>query len=529
MKNKLSVLLKALLLSTSTYNKLKNGTPERRKTAKGGLAGIIVLYAFLIGYCVITCIGYGIIGQTQIIPVMCVLTVGVCSFFFTLLKAGAYLFSFKEYDMLMALPISVKDIVAGKFLYMYIKSLPLILCVSLSMLIGYCIYAPSNVLTWLIWMVLSLIAPIIPTVIAAALSSLITAAGANFRYKKAVQTILTFIFILACFCSRFVIEKFVRQGDIKDSLANLGAQIDGIKKYYLPAAWFENAVINYGISDILLTIATSILLVTLFAMVVGKNYRKINTRLSGHEHRRSTKVKKGKARSAINAIAYKEYKRLMGSTVYLTNACFGEILTVVLSLAALILGGDKIIAIVTQGAPVDSSLLRPAIPLIIYFLLGMISTTVYTPSLEGKNYWIVQSLPIDKATLGKGKMYFNMMMIMPFVFLGTISLGIAFKASLLQIVIYLICEVCMCSFSTTYGMFCGLKFINLEWENEVEVIKQGKATLIYMFPNMFVTMGLIVPVVILCKHLNGNLVVLGLAAIYAGLAVLFYSLVKKIK
>ena len=527
MKSKLSVLLRALLLSTSTANQLKYGDRDKKKKISGGIVGMIVLYVMLIGYCIINCIGFGYIGMTDIIPTICTFTVAICCFFFTLLKAGAYLYSFKEYDMLMALPISVREIVAGKFLYMYVKSLPIILCASISMLIGYSVYAPTTVLTWFIWIVLSMVAPIIPTVIAAAISSLITVAGAGFRHKKAVQTILTFAFILLCFCSRYVIEKFFISGEITDSLNNLGVQIEGYVKYYPPAKWFENAVVSTGISDMLLLLVTAILLVTVFAALVGKNYKKINTRLSGHEHRRSTKVKKEKKRSVIGALVFKDFKRMMGSTLYVTNACFGEILIVVLSVASLILGGDRIIAIVTQGAPLDSNILLPIIPIIVYFLLGMVSTTVISPSVEGKNYWIVRSLPIDRPTYYKAKMHLNMVIVTPFLLLGTISLGIAFGATFLQIIIYLLCGLCMCSFSTTFGLFCGLKFINLEWENEIEVIKQGKAMLIYLFPNMFVTMLLAVPVVLACKSIGGNAIVLILAAVYGLLAFIFYRVAMK--
>lgn len=527
MKSKLSVLIKALLLSTSTVNQLKYGSRDKRKKMTGGIAGMLVLYTMLIMFGVINCIGFGYIGMTDVIPSVCTFIVAICCFFFTMLKAGAYLYSFKEYDMLMVLPISVKEIVAGKFLYMYIKSLPIILCASVSMLIGYSIYAHTTVVTWLVWIVLSLVAPIIPTVIAAAISSLITVAGAGFRYKKAVQTILTFIFIYLCFCSRFVIEKFFRSGDLSDSINNLGEQIDGFVKYYPPAAWFENAVVNMGISDMLLLVATAILLVTVFAILVGKNYKKINTRLSSHEHRKSTNTKREKKRSAIGTLVFKDFKRMTGSTVYMTNACFGEVLTVVFSIAALVLGGDRIIAIVTQGAPLDSNMLLPIIPIIVYFLLGMVSTTVMSPSLEGKNYWIIKSLPIDKSTYYKAKMHFNMVIVTPFLILGTIALGIAFGATLLQIIIYLLCGLCMCSFSTTFGLFCGLKFINLEWENEVEVIKQGKAMLIYLFPNMFVTVILAVPIVLASKSIGGNAIVLILAAAYGLLAFLFYRIVMK--
>ncbi len=45
--------------------------------------------------------------------------------------------------------------------------------------------------------------------------------------------------------------------------------------------------------------------------------------------------------------------------------------------------------------------------------------------------------------------------------------------------------------------------MQLDWENEVEVIKQGSAVSIYMLPNMVVGMGLCVPVVF-SRHKDGS-------------------------
>ena len=64
--------------------------------------------------------------------------------------------------------------------------------------------------------------------------------------------------------------------------------------------------------------------------------------------------------------------------------------------------------------------------------------------------------------------------------------------------------------------------MRLDWENEIEVVKQGTAVTLYILPNMFVTMALIPLSVVLGMMLNMNLVLLSLLAIYSILAVLSY-------
>ena len=229
-----------------------------------------------------------------------------------------------------------------------------------------------------------------------------------------------------------------------------------------------------------------------------------------------------KKRSVIHAIAFKEFRRLTGSTTYMTNGAIGEILAVLLGLITLVIGFDRIIALVTQGAPISASLLQPAIPYIVYFFIGMVATTACSPSLEGKNYWIVQSLPIEKKTLYQGKMLFNMYLAVPFMEFAVLCMCISTKTPVLDTILYMILGMVLCAFSTAWGCVCGVKHMRLDWENEIEVIKQGSAVAIYMLLNMFIVMGLIVLVVFLGTRMDHALLTLILILITAILAGLSY-------
>ena len=99
---------------------------------------------------------------------------------------------------------------------------------------------------------------------------------------------------------------------------------------------------------------------------------------------------------------------------------------------------------------------------------------------------------------------------------------------MIDLVLYLILGVVLCLFSANWGLVCGIKHMRLDWENEVEVIKQGTAVMIYLFPNMFVTMGLIVLVVWLGTVLNPAIVTLILIAVAGALAALSYHKVMRL-
>ncbi len=507
------ILLRTLLLSTSLHNIGKySKDPKKKKKVIGNYIGLTVLYAMLIGYSAVVSVGLGAAGFGEAIPLMGALIICGMSFVFTVLRTNGYLFNFKEYDMLMALPFEVRDVAACKFLYMYVKSLPWYISIAFAMMIGYGIFERPNVLLYPVWLLLSLFLPIIPMLLAAFVGFVIAKLSSGFEKKNILQTVLTLIFVIFCFSLQFIIDAVFKNNEPMDVAMKTADITKSIGTYYFPAIWYSNAVLYLfqnplkGLLFAAMFVFASLALFEIVFIPVSKYYRQINSAMKSHGAKRNFRMSTQKKSSVLNAIAFKEFKRFTGSTTYLVNAGMGHIMALILSVMVFVVGMDKLVLFITKGAPVPVEIIYPAIPFIIYFLVGMMSTTACSPSLEGKNYWIVQSLPIEKKTLYQGKMLFNMYLSVPVMEFGVIAFCIAGKVSPILMVLHLILGFLLCCFSTVWGCACGLKHIRLDWENEVEVIKQGTAVVIYMLPNMFVCMGLVVLVCFLGTKVNHYLI-----------------------
>ena len=518
MKSNLGVLLKCQLLSTSSRNILKH-TDDKKKRGKiiGGYVGAAVLYLMLLGFCVAISIGFGLVGLTEAIPQMCAVLVTIMEFFFTVLKTNGYLFGFKEYDMIVSLPFRTSEIAGTRFLYMYIKNFPWVASISIAMMIGYVFFAPATVLTCVIWVVLTFLLPLIPMVVAAALGTVIAAAGSGFKHKQLVQTILTFIFLILCFSSRFIIDKIVKDKKANEIVTKISSYSDAFAKYYPPVNWFTEAVVGGSIVMAVIFTAVSVAVLVVFCVIVGKYYRRINSGLKSSVSHRAFKMRDQKMRSVRDAIVFKEFKRFTGSTLYITNAGFGQLLCIIATIAVLFVDVRGYLA----AASLEKNMIG-AIPVIYYFFLGMCATTACSLSLEGKNYWIIQSLPIDMKTVFKGKMLFNLYLTVPFMIAGCVVLGIKMDSGFAPTLVAMIFGVVLCLFSTAWGMRCGAKHAKFDWENEVEVIKQGTAVTVYLLPNMFGTMLLGTGLVILSVIFNVFLIFIPATVIMALLAWLAY-------
>ena len=529
MKNKTLLLFRTLLKSTSSLNILKT-TDDKKKKSKiiGGYIGMGMLYLMLIGYCLLAAIGFGYMGYVDEMAVMNAVMICGLSFVFTMLKAGSYLFGFREYEMLMALPFSEKTIVCSKFLYMYMKNLPWNLSISIAMLIGYGLMARPAIYIYPLWMLLSLILPVIPMLAASFIGFIIARIGTSFKHWKAVQTVLTLAFVFLAFSLRFIMEKLFRNNDIEDVITDVSDKTQQIGNIYPPIGWFSKAVTEGNLLFAILLIALTALLFELTFRIIAGSYKKMNSTMKTGVAKQNFKMTTLKRKSPSQAIAEKELRRFLSSTNYFVNVGFGHILALILGVASLFIGLDRIIGVVVQGAPVTSQTILPAIPFVIYFLTGMAAMTTCSPSLEGKNYWILKSSPLTNRQIYLGKIMANLYIAVPVQLLTTILFCISGKATFTETISFLILGFVLCCFSSVFGCACGIHFMKLDWENEIEVIKQGTGVVVYMFPNMILTIALLLGSILLSKYI-GTIVVITLATlIYALLTFVFALRVEKL-
>lgn len=522
-KNNTWTLLSVLLRTSGNGNRIRYSKDKMERCKLiGSSIGNIAIDLCIATLGVYMCYAYCVAGIGSEIPALCAMGIVVASFLLTLLKTNGYLFAFKGYDMTVSLPFPIRDVVGSRFLYMYVKSLPFIVCISLSMLAGYIIWVDVNVFSIVLWIVLTVLLPLIPMVLASLAGALIAAIGSGFKFKKAIQAILLIAVVLLCFGSRFFFQDMFQNNKVDEVMTDVASAVDGTLAWCLPAAWFEQAV-QGKLGGAIGLILVSVLVYELFILVVGSRYRQINSRLMATHARKNYRLGTLKTRSAVRSVAFKEWRAFLSSLNYLINCGLGQILLTIVSIAVLIFPAEQLINLLAPGVPVDDSLIAviaPSIPFIVYFFLGMVATTAVSPSLEGKNLWILKSLPIDVKTMYRGKMLFNLWITLPFMVVGTACLCICAHTTFLQFLLYTFSGVVLCVFSTLWGMVCGIKHIKLQWDIDIEVIKQGSAVAVYLFPNMFGTMIVLFGIIILGINstFNSNVMVLCCTALYALLA-----------
>ncbi|RKI39585.1 hypothetical protein D7V86_16275 [bacterium D16-51] len=529
MQNKLWTVLKIQFLNQSGLNQLRyENNKKKRGQSVTVLIGITILGIILVGFSFLVGFGYGIMGMAKVIPGFALTMVSLVTLFFSFVKTSGYLFAFQDYDMLMSLPLSVKTIVAGKFLYMYLNNLLFSLAVMLPMGSAYFIYSGSLSFTGkaaacLMWIVAAVLAPLLPMTIASFFGTIASAIGSKSRFKVLVQVVFMMIFL----CGLIALNIFLNTMEI----GNNGEFIHQIEdftrvvqqqmhRFYPISALFDTAVNNQGILEFLGFVVLSFGVYYLFVVLAAKKYRAINTALMSKGKKTVYHMKEQKGHSVITAMVYKEWKRMLSSAPYLLNIGVGMLLAVVASVVCLTVGksmlmeNEKVFKIIWEC--------RYCAPFMAAVFLTMSCTTSVSLSLEGKNLWILLSLPVSWKTILKSKMAFNMVFLLPAAFICTVCLGITLQLDALSFLLFFVVLVSVISFSTVIGMFFNICFQKYQWENEVEVVKQGMSVSLGILVNMFLQMILIGVSMALSFFIDGRIVLAGISVFFFLLSVIIY-------
>lgn len=436
----------------------------------------LMLLVMLASYSFGLAFGLGFLEMEELVPGCAVILPGIVTFFFSMLKTNGILFAYKDYEMLMSLPVPTRTVIASRFLLMYLFHLGMTAFVLVPMGIGYFLWAERSVMTVLIWITGIFLIPLIPTTAATLVGAGIIFISARFRRANAVSTVLTVLLtisvLIASFGSTAVIPE---EGFTPEQIGMIGKALkDSIYQMYPPANWFFRGVTGAGLMDFFLFAALSVGVYLIFVVLVSKNYKKMNTALMTHRTKGNYQVEKITAKHPVTAICQKEIRRFFGSTIYCVNMGIGVLMSLMLAVASVFVSDADLKRML--GVQIPEQMLRGILPLILGALIMMTCTTSVSLSLEGKNLWILKSLPITKEEIYKGKMLFNLLLQIPTALISSALLAVRFRVTGMTLITLFVYPVAAAFAGTVWGLFINLKLPVYNWTNETTVVKQSAAS-----------------------------------------------------
>ena len=440
--------------------------------------------------------------------------------FTVLLRASGYLFYYKDYEILAPLPIHSRKLFISKLMVLLIMIYIVNFLITVPMMFSYFYWNGFNILGLLIYLVGFLMLPLIPFMIVSMMSLGISLLTSKMRYSKIINMILMIGLLVGFLFLSFSMNN--------TSVNPLTGQIDlftDITTYYLPFKWFNQAVDQVSILHLLYLVGSHVILFGIYVFFIEKLAAFTNKRGIRTQIKYKQKTLKYQEKPVVQSLVEKEFKKFFNSTLYALNSGIGMVLLVIMSVASLFFKAD-IESMLSQeiGIVVQSEMM---ILIVFGFTIGMTYTPAISLSLEGKQLWILKSLPIKPSTIMFSKILFNLILIVPIAYVSLIMIGIALSINLMSILILLLLILIFAVLVSCIDAVINLYLPKFDYNNETEVIKQSAAA----FLGIFGTFALLITFGLLYYFLNDYVSIevnmLIMAAVSALLCIPFIWIIKE--
>ncbi len=488
MARQILLLSKLSLINLFGNNELRHTkNPAKKWKYLGmGLAYMIVMI-FLGGYLALFSYGMIQIGMGEMLPMYLYTVVSLVILFFTFLKAGSMIFEPRLFERQISLPVSSLAIIISRFAASYLINVLLGIFVMLPGTIVYGIFLPVSLSFYGSLFLGMLVLPLLPMTLASVAGAAISAVTAKMKYKSLGQAGLMLLFLLAICFLPFLLPK--NQDFSVDFLKPLLLQAtEWIGRIYPPSLLFHQAVCGNWLSLFWL-MAGSVLIFFLFLFGLQRVYPGICRALAVTGAKNKFRMKKMKHSSLRTAFWRRELRRYFASGIYLVNTVTGYVMMALMALFLLIAGSEKMDAYlpIAGGTAV-------VMPYIMSFFASVMTTTACSISMEGKNWWMMQTLPVQAKDVMQGKFLLNLTVAAPFYVVAGICTWIAVKPGPVQGILMLLVPAAYILFTTVAGLSVNLLFPVFNWESETQVVKQSASTMVTMIVGM---VSVAVPVICL--------------------------------
>jgi len=516
--SKFFVLLRLQMMGVFGINKILHG---KGSATSGKIALIVLAVIAVLGLGAFISwsftLGFATIGATTILPAITLALASIMVFIFTYLRASGVLFGHKDYDQTMSLPVSAASIVLSRVIMIYLTMVVICAVVFVPAMVNYAAFADTTTASAFAMFALAIfIAPFIPMTLSILVGTAIVALTSRFRYANIIVIILALVLLAGYFYVIFAwqanmmvgLDEAFITGEITDIGVFGNVMTNNITNFYPPARWFVDGIYSGLWGGFGIFAAVSILVFAAYVFITARFYKAINTRLASKRKRSNYRLGELKANTAFSAMYKREIRRIPTSVIYAMNVVLGPLLLLAAAVALVAIGPSIITdtaSFLFPGMTLDE-LTATTVPFLVFvpmFLGGIFPASCANLSLEGKNAWIMCSIPVPSKTIFASKMAMSLTLPLPTTIIFSIASIITMQPDFLTSILVLFVPAAYIVFNTALGMFMNAKLPKYDWDSEYKLLKGtgSAAVLVMTLTGMFSTIILIIFAVIFTSYI----------------------------
>lgn len=446
----------------------------------GLLSGVALLISVLYGG--ILAVVLAPLGALDLLPGFLCMVGAVLAFLFTAFAAGGVLFAGKDNDLLLALPIPDWMLLAARLLALYLENL---LVFAMTLLPGMVIYAASGggVPGLLLAVPVAMFGTLVPTLLAALVGWAITWVSSHTRHNALFANLGYGLLIFSIFALSLGVSLSAQSTMTGgEDIAQL------LQGAFTGPMWLfgrMGAACTGDPAALALTLACGVLPAALFVALLQGQYRRLLARMGAHVARKAYRMTAQRSASPMAALLRKEAARFFNTPIYLFNTAFGLILLAAFTVFTC-LQGDRMLTWLARetGLALTGADLYGVTVGTVCLLLGTVSTTSVSLSLEGRCFWLLKSLPIPASRLLGAKVWFNLLVGWPVTAVCSAALWWSQGFTPLQGAALLLVSAGVAALTSLGGAAANLRFPRLDAANDTIVCKQSLSAVLGIFGGM---------------------------------------------
>ncbi len=464
------ILLKKQMMEVFSWVYQNKKTGKNR--TKNSIIGFLLLYILLFGFLGVV---FGFQASVLCEPMLAVdmgwlywTFMGLLGIFLgtfgSVFNTYSSLYQAKDNDLLLSMPIPAPQILIARLAGVYAMGLMYELIVFIPTMIIWFISAPFSLIGTIDILLIAFLLSLFILVLSAILGWVVAIVGAKVKHKNFITLIISLVFFAGYY---YVCGSFY--SIMENLLLNIEA-IGGKVKILLYPFYQMGLAAEGNILSMLIFAVIIIVLTAATYLVLSHSFLRLAISSGGGSAKVAYKERKVKVTSAQAALLRKEFQRFTSSANYMLNCGLGIILMPV-SAIALIWKADVIRELV------EIPVINDYVPLLavasICTIAAMNDMVAPSISLEGKNLWVAQSLPVQ----GRQVLIAKLQMQLILTWIPAIPLIAAIewlvKPNLFFAVLIPLAFILFSTLLAEVGLLLNLKMPNLYWTSEIVPIKQS--------------------------------------------------------
>lgn len=477
------------LLKKQLLEMFQNFFVNRKKnTGRTKSSSIAMLTAYFLGICVL----FGGLFSAFAASLISIVDNGYDWMFFCFMglisvAMGAFgsifntyssLYLAKDNDFLLSMPIPVGAIMASRLLGVYLMGTLYSALVIVPAIVVYLCYVPFTAKALIGSVLFVIIISLIVMVLACSLGWVVAKINSKLKNKSFITVIVSLAFLAIYYVFYFKANTIIRS-----IVADADIYGEKIKGSLYPLYVFGKA----GTGDVISSLIVFLVVAALCALtyyIIAHGFIKMATASQNVSKKKYTE-KAVKSKGVRFALLGKEVRHFVSSPNYMLNCGFGTLLLPIAGIFALI-KGPWLSGVITEMFG-DDDFVNVAATVLICIIASMNDITAPSVSLEGKNIWLAQSLPITAWQAIRAKRDCHMLLTGIPTLICSVCVSIAVKPTVPGAAMIIIMPQIFVLFFSMLGLTLNLKSPNLKWTNEITPIKQSLSVFICLFGGWIVS------------------------------------------